>query len=190
MFFFSAFKPIVLDLISTIAFLVLFWITGNIFIATGVAIAAAVARVGYLKLRGDPIGPLLWLSLGLVIVFGGTTLVTHNPRFIMMKPTLVFFTVGFVMLTTDWLPPYLPAIIKEHVSRRTLTHVCRLWALAMFLLGIANIGAALLFTTKIWSIYMATVPTAVEIMAFAGTYMLFRLIVSRGMRAKLAAQTA
>lgn len=188
MSFFSAFKPILLDLVSTIAFLVLFWITRDIFIATGVAIAAAIVRVGYLRLRREPIGPLLWLSVGLVIVFGTTTLITHNPRYIMIKPTLVFFTVGIAMLTTNWLPPYLPVIVKEHVSDRTLTQVCRLWALAMFTLGFANIAAALLLTPTIWSIYMATVPITVGIVASWATYALFHFIVERATRrAKLPA---
>jgi intracellular septation protein A len=190
MYFIRAFKPIVLDLISTIAFLGLFWLTGNFFVATGVAIAAAVARVGYLMLRGEPIKALLWLSVGLVIVLGTATLVTHDARFLMMKPTLVFFTIGIVMLTTNWLPPYLPEDVKEHVSERTLARVCKLWALAMFALGIANVAAALLLTPKIWSVYMGTVPTVVQIGAAAATYMLFRSIVDRGVRAKHATASA
>ena len=36
------------------------------------------------------------MSLGLVVVFGGASLVTHDPRFIMLKPTLIYAVIGGV----------------------------------------------------------------------------------------------
>ena len=35
-----------------------------------------------------------WISLGLVLVFGGATLLTHNARFMMFKPSIVYLLIG------------------------------------------------------------------------------------------------
>jgi intracellular septation protein A len=188
MFFLAALKPILLDLAATIFFLAVFWATGNIFIATAAGIGAGVARVAWLKFRGRAITPLQWLGLGLVVVFGGTTLLTHNPRFVMMKPTLVFFAVAAVMLTTDWLRPYLPKNIAEHVSDAHVTLIARLWGALVLLLGVANFAAALLLEPRLWALYAAAVPTALQIAGLLATYAALHLLVRRRMRAQ--AQTA
>ncbi|SOB87653.1 intracellular septation protein [Sphingomonas guangdongensis] len=52
-----------------------------------VAILAAMA-VSWVRLRH--ISPMLWLSGGLVIVFGALTLWFHDTTFIKVKPTLVY----------------------------------------------------------------------------------------------------
>ena len=188
MYFLAALKPILLDLAATIFFLAVFWATGNIFIATAAGIGAGVARVAWLRFRGRSVTPLQWLGLGLIVVFGGTTLLTHNPRFVMVKPTLVFFAVAAVMLTTDWLRPYLPKDIAEHVSEVHVVLIARLWGLLVFLLGIANLVAALLLNPKLWAIYAAAVPTAFQIAGLLATYAALHLLVRRRMKAR--AQTA
>ena len=76
-------RPLVLDLMSTLLFVGISAVTHNPMLATGVAIAAGVTRVVYLRARKQPINAMQWMSLGLVIVFGSATLLTHNPRFMM-----------------------------------------------------------------------------------------------------------
>jgi intracellular septation protein A len=188
MYFLAALKPILLDLAATIFFLGVFWATGNIFVATAAGIGAGFARVAWLKFKGRSITPLQWLGLGLVVVFGGTTLLTHNPRFMMVKPTLVFFAVAAVMLTTNWLRPYLPKDIAENVSEAHVTLIARLWGLLVLLLGAANLVAALMLDPKLWAIYAAAVPTALQIAGLLATYAALHLLVRRRMKAR--AQTA
>src|SRR6266850_423565 len=43
----------------------------DIFVATGVAIAATFVQVGWLLVRGKKIEPMLWASLAIIVVFGG-----------------------------------------------------------------------------------------------------------------------
>jgi intracellular septation protein A len=182
MFFARAFKPILLDLASTIFFVAIFWATGNIYVATAAGIAAGVSRVGFLKFRGRAITPLQWLSLGLVVVFGTTTLVTHNPHFVMVKPTLVFFAVGIVMLTTDWLKPYLPSEFSENVCETHIALVSRLWGALLILLGVANCAAAFLFEPKIWALYAASVPTVFQVAGALATYFVLNALARRAPR--------
>ena len=68
------------------------------------------AQIAYLKLRRSPIDAMQWMSLGLVVVFGGASLLTHDPRFIMFKPTLIYVAIGAVMLKRGWMTRYMPPV--------------------------------------------------------------------------------
>ena len=61
-----------------------------ILIATGVAIVATFAQIGWLLARGRKVDTMLWVSLGLIVVFGGATLFFHDATFIKWKPTILY----------------------------------------------------------------------------------------------------
>jgi intracellular septation protein len=42
----------------------------------------------WFKVRGKPISTMQWLSLGIIVVFGGATLLLQDDRFIRWKPTV------------------------------------------------------------------------------------------------------
>jgi intracellular septation protein A len=52
------------DFFSTIVFLALYLTTGNVVLATSVAIAGAVAQVVYSRVKGQPLGFMTYASLG------------------------------------------------------------------------------------------------------------------------------
>src|SRR5690242_8012364 len=106
--FLQAFTPIGLDLLATIVFVTTYWLTDNIVAATATGIVAGVARFAYIKWKKQPVGPLQYLSVVLVVVAGVSTIITRDPHFVMVKSSVVFVAVAAVMLTTDWMAPYLP----------------------------------------------------------------------------------
>ena len=57
------------DLFPVLLFFVAYQLY-DIYVATGVAIAASVLQVGYLFLRGRKIENTHWMTLGLLVVFG------------------------------------------------------------------------------------------------------------------------
>lgn len=83
------------DLFPVILFFIAFK-AGDIFIATGVTIAATFAQIGWLLLRKKKIDVMLWVSLGIVVVAGGLTLLLHDETFIKWKPTVLYwaFAIG------------------------------------------------------------------------------------------------
>lgn len=109
----DVFAKLAQDFFSTIVFLAVYLITDNVALATSVAIAGAVAQVIYSKVRGEPLGYMTWASLGLVIVLGGATLLTHDPRFVLAKPAIGHFAVGAIMLKRGWLLRYLPPLVSR-----------------------------------------------------------------------------
>jgi intracellular septation protein len=190
MHFFRAFKPIALDLIATIFFAVLFWATGNILLATIVGVAVGVGRFIYLKVKNLPIGPLQYLSVVLVIVAGVTTLITNNPQFMMIKSSVVTAAVGVVMLTTNWMAPYLPPIVTENLEKRVILVASRGWGVLQIVLAAANAFIALNYSVAIWTLYTSFVPTTATVATFVLQYVVFRTLIHRSIVAKSASGTA
>jgi intracellular septation protein len=84
------------DFFPVILFFAAFKLAG-IYVATGVAIAATFAQVGWLKLRGRRVEPMLWASLGIIVLFGGATLLLQDETFIKWKPTVLYWLFGAVL---------------------------------------------------------------------------------------------
>src|SRR5258705_66506 len=98
------------DFFSTILFIAIYLATDNVLLATGVALAGAIAQVIYSRIKGKELGYMTWASLALVIVLGSATLLTHDPRFVLAKPAIGHFAIGVIMLKRGWMLRYLPPI--------------------------------------------------------------------------------
>ena len=190
MHFLRAVKPIFRDLLSTILFVSLFWLTDNIFWATGFGIAFGIAQTLWMRLTGRPIGPLQWVSLVLVTVFGMTTIIKHDPFYIMMKPTMVWLAVGAVMLRRDWMAPYLPPIVTDNLDDRLIVRAGYAWALLMFVLAVMNLVVAFTMTAKFWSVYALLAPAIAQLALLTAQYFMFRKHVIERIRERAQAQTA
>jgi intracellular septation protein len=62
-----------------------------ILIATAVAILATIGQVLWLMARGKKVEVMLWVSLAIIVVFGGATLLFHDATFIKWKPTVLYW---------------------------------------------------------------------------------------------------
>ena len=88
------------DLFPVIVFFAAFKLA-DIYVATMTAIVATFLQVGWLKLRRKPVEPMLWASLGLIVVFGGATLLLRDETFIKWKPTVLFWLFGAVLVASE-----------------------------------------------------------------------------------------
>jgi intracellular septation protein len=61
-----------------------------ILLATAVAIVASLAQVGWLLARGRRVEPMLWVSLAVIVVFGGATIWLNDETFIKWKPSILY----------------------------------------------------------------------------------------------------
>ena len=181
---FYAGKWLLLDLMSTIFFLIVFSLTNNIYTATGMGIAIGVAQVLYLKLRARPIDLMQWMSLGLVLVFGGATLFTHNPHFIMVKPTLIYIAVGIVMMRRGWMMRYIPPVAMEDGSDLIFAFGY-VWAGLMFFTAAANLVLAM-GDTKLWVAFLAIFPAGSKIVLFFIQYAVMRVVITQRRQRKSA----
>ncbi len=170
------------DLLSTLVFVGLFLLLDDVRIATLAAMAAGAAQIVYFKATGRPVDAMLWMSLALVVVFGSVTLHLDDPRFIMVKPSIIHFAIAAVMLRRGWIGRYLPPIAKENLPERMVTAWGYGWAALMVTLGIANIAVALLASPKVWAFFAGVVLVGAKLAMFALQYVIFRQRVVRSLR--------
>lgn len=175
-------KWVLADLLSTLFFVGLYAAFHNIYLATGLGIAIGLGQIAYLRMRGAPIDLMQWLSLFLVVVFGGVTLLTHDPVFIMLKPTVIYIAVGAVMLRPGWMNRYAPPVARDR-GADLLTTFGYIWAALMFVTGLANLALALLADPVVWAWFVGTFPLASKIVLIAVQYAILRHILRRRIRA-------
>ena len=178
----DAFAKLGADFFSTIVFLVIYLTTDDVLLATAVAIAGAIAQVVYARVRGKALGYMTWASLGLVIMLGSATLLTHDPRFVLAKPAIGHFAIGAIMLKRGWLLRYLPPIVTETIPEY-VTFAGYAWAALCFLLGAGTIAVAMTGDMKLWTFYVTVVLVGAKIAAFAIQYVAFRFLVGSRIRA-------
>jgi intracellular septation protein len=130
-----------------------------ILLATVVVILATLAQVLYLKLRGQKVDTMLWVSLGLVTVMGGATIWFHSETFIKWKPTVLYGVMSLAFLLA-------PIVAGKNLLRAMLGGQIDLpefawqrlnWAWAAFFafMGVLNIWVAYNFSTSTWATFKA-----------------------------------
>jgi intracellular septation protein A len=176
------------DFLSAIIFLIVYLLTDSIVIATSVGIAGAVAQLIHARIAGKPLGFMTYASLGLVIVLGAATILTNDPRFVLAKPSIAHFAIGFIMLKRGWMLRYVPQRVAETIPEY-VTAAGYGWAILMFVLGIGTVAVALSGDLKLWTIYVSVVLVAAKVLAFTIQYVAFRVIVTGRLRAARIAST-
>ena len=78
-------------------------VIAKVIVATTAFVIATVAAMIVSRTKLGHISPMLWISGGFVVVFGGLTVYFHDPKFIQMKPSFVYgmfaAVLGFGLLT-------------------------------------------------------------------------------------------
>ena len=141
------------DLFPVILFFVAFKLAG-IYVATGVAILATFAQVGWVRLRGRRVEPMLWASLAIIAVFGGATLLLENETFIKWKPTVLYWLFsgviagGALLFRKNMIRTVLGAQIS--MPERIWSRLNWSWAAFFLFMGIANLYFAFNYSTDAW----------------------------------------
>lgn len=141
------------DLFPIILFFVAFKVWG-IYTATTVAIVATLVQIAWVAFRHRKVDPMLWLSLGIVVVFGGATLILHDETFIKWKPTVLYWAFSVVLLVSQvaFGKNLIEAMMGKQISlpQRVWTQLNLVWSVFFALLGILNLFVAFHFSTDAW----------------------------------------
>jgi intracellular septation protein len=183
---FHAGKLLLLDMASTLFFLVVYLTTGNVTLAVVLGMALGAAQIGWQFLRKQPIDTMQWMSLFLVLGAGAATLITNDPRFVMMKPTVIYSIVGIVMLKPGWMNRYLPPVAIEIVPDIAFIFGY-VWAGLMFFSAGLNLIVALNTSVATWSVFMSIYGIVSKLALFLIGFATMRTIGVRRRRAQMAA---
>jgi intracellular septation protein len=172
---FEAGRLLLLDMAATLFFLVLYLLTHNIALSVLLGMALGSAQIGWQLARRMPIDTMQWMSLFLVLGAGTVTLLTHDPRFIMIKPSVIYLIVGVVMLKRGWMNRYLPPIAIELVPDIAVIFGYA-WSGLMFFSAGLNLIVALNFSVVTWSVTMSVWGIASKAALFLIGYAVMRTI--------------
>ena len=141
------------DLFPIILFFVAFK-TGDIFIATGVAIVATIAQIAYLRLHHGKVEPMQWVSLAVIVLFGGATLLAQSETFIKWKPTVLYWLMGGALLVGQLLfrKNFIQSLMGAQIELPAPVWLKLNWAWTGFFsaMGVLNLWVAYNFDTDTW----------------------------------------
>jgi intracellular septation protein len=180
-----ALRWIASDLFSTLAFVGLYAVCHSALAATLIAFAAGAGQMLYERVRRRPIDSIQVMSLALVAVFGAASLLTHDGRFIMLKPTLVYAAVGAVMLKRGWMARYVPEVALQR-SADVVDAFGYVWAALMFATALLNAGLALGGGRAAWAVFIAVFPIASKAALVLVQYAVTRTVTVRRIHAERA----
>jgi len=144
---------LLLDFFPIVLFFGAFKIWG-IFVATTVAIVATLLQLAWMRYRTGRTEPMQWLSLGVIVLFGGATLIAQDETFIKWKPTVLYWAMGGALLVgqvffrRNWLQSLMKnqMALPDHAWRVMLWSWCGFFAL----MGALNLWVAYHFDTDTW----------------------------------------
>lgn len=125
----------------------------GIYLATLVAIVASFVQIAWVKLRGHKVETMLWVSLGIIVVFGGATLWLHDEAFIKWKPTVLYWIFAAIILGA--------ALFRRNIIRGLMGKQMELpdiawnrlnmsWGGFFAFMGVANLFVAFNYSTDAW----------------------------------------
>lgn len=142
--------------------------------ATASAIVATSAQIGWVWWRHRKVDTMLWVSLALVSIFGGATLLLHDETFIKWKPTVLYWLFSLILAGS-------PMFAKRNLIRAMLEEQFTLpaaiwsrlnlaWAVFFAIMGTINLAVAYTFSTEDW----------VNFKVFGGMGLLLCFMVAQG----------
>lgn len=125
-----------------------------ILLATALAIAASVAQVGWLLARGRRVDPMLWISVAVIVVFGGATIWLHDETFIKWKPSILYWLFGAILIGGRLLARrnLVRSLLGKQLELPDPVWERLLWVWAAFFaaMGALNLYVAFRFPTDTW----------------------------------------
>jgi intracellular septation protein len=180
--FLKAVKFLLLDLASTICFLILFLLTHNTVLSVASGAAFGVVQIAIQLIRRKPVHIMEWLSLLLVIAAGTATVLTDDPRFVLVKPSVIYVIVGVVMLKPGWMLRYLPAIART-AAPDVAVIAGYAWAALMFVTAAVNALVAISYSVQTWAMVMLIFGIVSKAAVFIAGFLAIRLTTVRRVRA-------
>ena len=143
-----------IDYIAILAFVVVYFVSRDIFLATGVLMVAVTVQIALYWTLKKPIGNELKLTFWASMILGGMTLIFQDETFIKWKPSIVNWLLAVVLvgahlfMRTFLIKKMLGKVLNlPDYAWRTLTYG---WALAFTLAGTANLWVAYTYSLDTW----------------------------------------
>lgn len=126
----------------------------DIYVATAVAIVASIIQVGWIWLQKRKVEKMHIITLVMIVVLGGATLILQDETFIKWKPSVVNWAFGLAFIGSHFIGKKVIVQRMMEASVELPAHIWpRLniaWAVFFIALGFANLYVAYNFNTDTW----------------------------------------
>ena len=126
----------------------------DIYVATAVAIAAAVIQVAYAWHKHRHVENMQWITLGLIAVFGGLTLFLQDEAFIKMKPTAINWLFAIAFLGSQYIgnKTFIERMVSGNIElpKEVWKRLNLSWVAFFVFSGVANLYVAQNYDTDTW----------------------------------------
>jgi intracellular septation protein len=145
-----------------------------ILIATAVAILATIGQVVWLIARGRKVEVMLWISLAIIVVFGGATLLFHDATFIKWKPTVLYWLFAGTLagaalfLKRNLMRSLMQAQIE--LPDQIWTRLNISWICFFAVMGVLNLYVAFSYSEETW----------VDFKLYGGMGLMFLFVLAQG----------
>jgi intracellular septation protein len=126
----------------------------DIYVATGVVIVATIILVAYNWIRYRKVETMQWITLGLIIVMGGATILLHDEQFIKWKLSIIEWLFGLAFLGSQFIgkKPFVERMMSKSLTLPDLIwrRLNLMWGCFFILVGFVNVYVMYHFSTDEW----------------------------------------
>lgn len=141
------------DLFPVILFFATFKVYG-IYAATAAAIVATFVQIGWMWLRHRKVDSMLWISLAIIVLLGGATLIFQDEAFIKWKPTVLYWLFAVVLWLSNlfFKKNLIKAVLEKQMVLPTALwdKLNMSWIVFFILMGGINIHIAFNYSINTW----------------------------------------
>ncbi len=145
---------LLLDFLPVIIFFAVYKATDDIIIATAVLIPATLLQMAYTWFRSHRIENMQLVTLVLVVVMGGATVLLQDKTFIQWKPTVVNWLFGIAFLGSQFIgeKPIVQRLMESNIELPSFAwrNLNVAWVIFFVAMGIVNLIVAYNFSEEIW----------------------------------------
>jgi len=141
------------DIFPVILFFAAFKVYG-IYIATTVAIVATVLQIAWVWIKHRKVENMQCISLVLIVVFGGATLLLKDETFIKWKPTVLYWLFATVLTVSRlfFSKNFIRSMMDQQISApdQVWNRLLFAWVGFFVFMGILNLYVAFNYPTDTW----------------------------------------
>ncbi len=145
---------LLLDFLPIVIFFIVYKTTDDIILATAILIPATLLHMLYTWIKTHTIEKMQLVTLVLVVLLGGATVLFQDKTFIQWKPTVVNWLFGIAFLGSQFIgeKTIVERIMGSNISLpkpawKTLNLA---WVVFFLLMGVINLFVAYSFSEEVW----------------------------------------
>lgn len=170
------------DFLPILAFVVAYFTSKDMILATKVLVVASVIQIAALWLWKRKVEKMHLATLAVVLVMGGLTILLNDPIYIIWKPTIINWVMALVFLGSMVIKRNLvrnavAAFLKQaphlesNIPDSKWAPLCIIWSIYFVFLGAINLYVAFNFDEDTWVTFKLVGITIINLLFFLSQFL-------------------